>query len=117
MGYVSVLLGRGGGSFADQVVYSTGNVAAEKGGRLKFVELVTEATIAKEILQSMGLPTEPPPVAKARSPDIRDETPPADAAPGFPPTAFPTPLATRLSGGCSRCRNFAHDHVGSSWSL
>jgi hypothetical protein len=37
------------------------------GGRLKAVELVTEAERAKELLDQFGMSTKPPPIA--RSPD------------------------------------------------
>ena len=39
------------------------------GGRLKAVELVTEAERAKELLEQFGMPAKSPPVARARSPD------------------------------------------------
>jgi hypothetical protein len=39
------------------------------GGRLKAVELVTEAARAKELLEQFGMSTKPPPIARARSPD------------------------------------------------
>jgi hypothetical protein len=45
---------------------------------LRFIALVTEPDTAKEILQSMGLPTELPPIAKARSPDFYQETFPTE---------------------------------------
>jgi hypothetical protein len=38
------------------------------GGRLRFKQLVTEPEVARTLLESMGLPTDPPPVARARSP-------------------------------------------------
>ena len=44
-------------------------MACECGGRLKAVELVTEAERAKELLEQFGMSTKPPPVARARSPD------------------------------------------------
>jgi len=43
---------------------------AVKARVVKFVELVTEPTTAREVLASMGLPTDLPPMAKARSPDF-----------------------------------------------
>jgi hypothetical protein len=39
------------------------------GGRLKAVELVTDAERAKELLKQFGMPVKSPPVARARSPD------------------------------------------------
>ena len=44
-------------------------LACECGGRLKAVELVTEAGRAKELLEQFGMSTKPPPIARARSPD------------------------------------------------
>ena len=41
----------------------------ECGGRLRFIAVITETDTAKRILDSMGLPSEPPPVARARGPD------------------------------------------------
>jgi hypothetical protein len=55
-------------------VYSVDALACPCGGRLKFVELITEPTTAREVLASMGLPTELPPIAKARSPDFYQES-------------------------------------------
>ena len=45
------------------------------GGRLRFISLILEPEVAREILESLHLPSEPPPVARARSPDVRDEVP------------------------------------------
>jgi hypothetical protein len=39
------------------------------GGRLKAVELVTDAARRSELLRQFGMSTEPPPIARARSPD------------------------------------------------
>ena len=39
------------------------------GGRLKAVELVTEAARAKGLLAQFGMSAKPPPIARARSPD------------------------------------------------
>jgi len=55
-------------------VYDVDALACPCGGRLKFVEVVTESTTAREVLASMGLPTDPPPVARARSPDFYQES-------------------------------------------
>ena len=41
----------------------------ECGGSLKVVALVTDRETACEILERLGLPTRPPPLARARSPD------------------------------------------------
>jgi len=41
----------------------------ECAGRLKAVELVTDAERAKELLQQFGMSAMPPPIARARSPD------------------------------------------------
>ncbi len=59
-------------------VYQADVLACPCGGRLSFVALVTEPATAKEILQSMGLLTDLPPIARARSPDFYDEPPPVD---------------------------------------
>ena len=59
-------------------VHEIDSLACPCGGRLKFVELVTEPTTAREVLASMGLPTDLPPIAKARSPDFYQESFPAD---------------------------------------
>jgi len=55
--------------------YQADSLACPCGGRLRFVALVTEPETAKEILQSMGLPTDLPPIARARSPDFYQESP------------------------------------------
>lgn len=39
------------------------------GGRLRVVELVTDAERVKELLEQFGMSTKPPPIARARSPD------------------------------------------------
>ena len=59
-------------------VHSVDALACPCGGRLKFVELITEPTTAREVLANMGLPTELPPIARARSPDFYQESFPAD---------------------------------------
>ncbi len=59
-------------------VYFADPLACPCGGRLKFVELITESTTAREVLASMGLPTDLPPIARARSPDFYQESLPAD---------------------------------------
>ena len=59
-------------------MYDGDVLACPCGGRLKFIELITEPTTAQEVLQSMGLPIDLPPIAKARSPDFYQESFPAD---------------------------------------
>jgi hypothetical protein len=59
-------------------VYDVDCLACPCGGRLKFVELVTELSTAREVLASMGLPTDLPPIARARSPDFYQESFPSD---------------------------------------
>ncbi len=59
-------------------VHDVDSLACPCGGRLKFVELVTEPTTAREVLASMGLPTDLPPIARARSPDFYQESFAAD---------------------------------------
>ena len=44
-------------------------MACPCGGRLKAVELVTEAERANELLEQFGMPAKSPPIARARSPD------------------------------------------------
>jgi hypothetical protein len=48
------------------------------GGRLRFIAVITEEDTAKKILDSMGLPSDRPPVARARAPDydLIDPLPP-----------------------------------------
>jgi hypothetical protein len=48
------------------------------GGRLRFKQLVTEPEVARSILRSMGLPEDPPPVPKARSPTFEPDPMPPD---------------------------------------
>jgi hypothetical protein len=57
-------------------VYDVDALACPCGGRLRFIALITEEETAQAILQSMGLPSEPPPLARARSPDLVDPIPP-----------------------------------------
>jgi len=64
---------------ADHGVYPADALACPCGGKLRFVALVTESETAKEILQSMGLPTELPPIARARSPDFDFDPPLSDS--------------------------------------
>jgi hypothetical protein len=48
------------------------------GGRLRFKQLVTEPEEARSILRSMGLPEDPPPIPKARSPTFEPDPLPPD---------------------------------------
>jgi hypothetical protein len=59
-------------------VYDVDALACPCGGRLKFIAVVTEEETAKTMLESMGLPSAPPPIARARAPDAEliDEPPP-----------------------------------------
>jgi Cation efflux system protein CusB domain 1 len=45
------------------------------GGRLKFIALILEEDPARAILESLHLPSEPPPIARARSPDWLEPIP------------------------------------------
>jgi len=56
-------------------VYDVDALACPCGGRLRFIALITEKETARTILEAMALPAEPPPVARARSPDFIDEIP------------------------------------------
>jgi hypothetical protein len=51
-------------------VHDVDALACTCGGRLRFIALVTEPETARAILESLSMPSEPPPVARARSPDI-----------------------------------------------
>jgi hypothetical protein len=57
-------------------VYDADSLLCSCGGRMKFVAIVTEEATARSILQSMGLPADPPPVARARSPTLDFDPPP-----------------------------------------
>jgi hypothetical protein len=50
-------------------------LACPCGGRLKFIALILEEDPARAILESLHLPSEPPPIARARSPDWLEPTP------------------------------------------
>jgi hypothetical protein len=45
------------------------------GGRLRFISVTTERDVARAILESLGLPSDVPPIARARSPDPIDPIP------------------------------------------
>jgi hypothetical protein len=53
-------------------VYDLDALACPCGGRLRVIALITERAVATAILNSVGLPSQPPPVARARSPDDHD---------------------------------------------
>jgi len=55
-------------------------------GRLRVVAVITEREPAQRILAHLGLPTEPPPVARARDPtdDVGDDEAPAQLALSLP---------------------------------
>lgn len=53
-------------------VYDLDALACRCGGRLRVIALITEPAVAIAILDSVGLPSKPPPVARARSPDDHD---------------------------------------------
>ncbi|MBN1605030.1 MAG: transposase [Polyangiaceae bacterium] len=57
-------------------VWDIDALACPCGGRLKLVRLVTDEGEAREALCKAGLPANPPPVARARSPTFFDEPPP-----------------------------------------
>jgi hypothetical protein len=50
-------------------------LACPCGDRLKFVALILDEDPARAILKSLHLPAEPPPIARARSPDWLDPIP------------------------------------------
>jgi len=50
-------------------------LACPCGGRLKFIALMLEEDPARAILESLHLPSEPPPIARARSPDWPEPIP------------------------------------------
>ena len=49
--------------------YDLDVLACDCGGRLKFVELVTDAGRAREVLEVLGLPSALPPLPRARAPN------------------------------------------------
>ena len=56
-------------------VHDVDALACPCGGRLKFIALILEEDPARAILESLHLPSEPPPVARARSPDWLEPIP------------------------------------------
>jgi hypothetical protein len=59
-------------------VYDVDALACPCGGRLRFIALILEREVARSILRSLGRSSDPPPIARARSPDLRDPIPPED---------------------------------------
>jgi len=60
-------------------VYSVDSLCCPRcGGRLRFISVIIDQAVAQRILQSLGLPSEPPVVARARAPTLFDEQPPPD---------------------------------------
>jgi hypothetical protein len=59
-------------------VYDLDALACPCGGRLRFVEVVTEAERARALLEQLGLHTAPP-VARARSPTLDPDPAPEDS--------------------------------------
>jgi hypothetical protein len=57
-------------------IYDVDALACPCGGRLRFISLILEENVARAILDSLGQPSAPPPIARARSPDPRDALPP-----------------------------------------
>src|SRR6187431_2804624 len=56
-------------------VHDVDALACPCGGRLKFIALILEDDPARAILESLRLPSEPPPIARARSPDWLEPIP------------------------------------------
>jgi hypothetical protein len=48
------------------------------GGRLRFIALILDEVPAREILDSLDLPSRPPPIGRARAPDWGDPIPDDD---------------------------------------
>jgi hypothetical protein len=68
-------------SWADLLrrVYDLDALAWSKcGGRLRMISLILQKDVVRRILRSLGLPCEPPVIARARAPTLFDEPPPAD---------------------------------------
>ena len=59
-------------------VYDVDALARPCGGRLKFVEVVTDADRASQLLGELGLDLTAPAVARARSPTDDFDSPPPD---------------------------------------
>ena len=56
-------------------IHDVDALACACGGRLKFIALILEEDPARAILESLHLPSEPPPIARARSPDWPEPIP------------------------------------------
>ncbi len=50
-------------------------LACPCGGRLQFIAVITDREVARDLLESLGLPNAPPPLARARSPALIDPIP------------------------------------------
>jgi hypothetical protein len=59
-------------------VYREDVLACSCGGRLRVVAVVTEPEAARSMLGNMGLPADPPPIARARSPAFDPEPSPPE---------------------------------------
>ena len=60
-------------------VHDIDSLACPKcGGRLRMISLITDEQVVRRILISLGLPGEPPVIARARAPTLFDDPPPAD---------------------------------------
>ena len=46
------------------------------GGRLRMIALIMDKEVVRRILLSLGLPCEPPVLARARAPTLFDDPPP-----------------------------------------
>ena len=55
--------------------YDLDALACPCGGRLQFIAVISDPEVASDILERWGLPTGPPPRARARSPDLWDPIP------------------------------------------
>jgi len=53
-------------------VYDVHVLACPCGGQLRFIALILETEVAQRILDSLGVDSTPPPIARARSPDFSD---------------------------------------------
>ncbi len=56
-------------------IYDVDALACSCGGRLRFIALILDDEPARKILDSLGLPSRAPPVARARAPDLIDPLP------------------------------------------
>lgn len=59
-------------------VYDIDALACACGGRLQFIALIIDEESARSILASLKLPTQAPPLARARSPDWIETVPSFD---------------------------------------